>query len=105
MLEYLNQFERNHDQKVSFDFVISLFSEIGTESFNLKFKWFYVNCMPDCEMIPDVKRSVFSWIAKCFTRCDFVLSFDQPIITEANVVSFREDLEDIEQFLLERIND
>lgn len=102
---YLSRFEENPDRKVNYAFIAGLFNEIGKESFNLKFNWFCENCLPDSEQSPEVKRTVFSWIAKFFTRCDFVLSLKQPILTEANVVSFSEDLEDIEDYLIERVND
>lgn len=102
---FLSRFEENPARKVNFTFVKALFNEIGTESFNLKFEWFYENCLPDEEQDPAVKRSVFSWIAKFFTRCEFVLSLKQPVLTEANINSFSEDLEDIENYLIERAND
>lgn len=102
---YLSRFEENPDRKVSFNVVKGLFKEIGTESFNLKFKWFCENCLPDSEQDPEVKHTVFSWIAKFFTRCDVVLSLKQPVLTEANINSFSEDLEDMEDYLTERAND
>ena len=102
---FLSKFEQNPDRNVDFNFVKGLFDEVGTESFNLKFKWFYENCLPDSEQEPEVKYTVFSWIAKFFTRCDFVLSLHQPMLTEINVTSFSEDLEDIEDYLIERAND
>lgn len=103
--EHLGTFEENPARKVNFTFVKGLFNEIGTESFNLKFKWFSDHCLPDEEQDPQVRRSVFSWIAKFFDRCDFVLSLKQPILTEANIISFSEDLEDVENYLIERAND
>lgn len=102
---YLSRFEANPDRKVDFNFIKGLFNEVGKEFFIREFNWFTDHCLPDEEKDPAVKRPVFSWIAKFYTRCDFVLSLKQPILTEANIVSFSEDLEDIENCLVERVND
>lgn len=103
--EHLGTFEENPARKVNFTFVKALFNEIGEEFFIREFKWFSDHCLPDEEKDPAVKRPVFSWIAKFQTRCEFLLSLKQPILTEANINSFSEDLEDIEDYLIERAND
>lgn len=102
---YLGQFEENPDRKVSYAFITGLFNEVGEEFFIREFKWFADHCLPDEEKDPAVKRPVFSWIAKFQDRCGFLLSLKQPILTEANINSFSEDLEDIDDYLFERAND
>lgn len=102
---FLSKFEANPDRKVNYTFIAGLFNEVGKEFFIREFRWFTDHCLPDEEQDPAVKHTVFSWIAKFYTRCDFVLSLHQPILTEINVVSFSEDLEDIENYLTERVND
>ena len=101
----LSRFEANPDRKVNFAFIAGLFNEVGKEFFIREFKWFTDHCLPDSEQDPQVKRSVFSWIAKFYTRCEFILSLKQPILTKAHINSFSEDLEDIENYLIERAND
>lgn len=102
---FLSKFEANPDRKVNYAFIAGLFNEVGKEFFIREFNWFTAHCLPDEEQDPQVKRTVFSWIAKFYTRCDFLISLKQPVLTEANINSFSEDLEDIEDCLIERAND
>lgn len=103
--EFLSKFEQDPDRKVDFVFVLSLLKEIGTESFNLRLDCFVRVFYTSSDVNYSEVRSVWGWFMHMFNHIEYLNSLDQWLLASANLVCFADDLDEIQDFLIERAND
>lgn len=105
--EYLSKFESDSFKKVNFAFVVGLFHEIGSFDFLIKFDFFCKAICTTKKFDDSEHRTVYGWLSLMFYRINRVNSLNPHLLRSGSVdlSSFSEDLEDIEDYLVERAND
>lgn len=110
MINYLSKFEQNPRRDVDFLFIKGLLNEIGAESFDHRFDWrfeqFVKNCFIYSPKFNADDTDVFDWISRFNEIVEDALNDERSnFVIKADIRSFADDLEDIEDYLIERIND
>ena len=99
MFEQIDKFEGKPYRKVSFEVALMLLFEVGTIGSEIRLKWFIKNFF---EVSNTEKMDVFSWIDRLQDRLEIV-GESMPLSSVIDHLS--DDLDDINDYLLERAND
>lgn len=99
MFEQLGNFEERPYRKVTFSVALMLLLEVGTIGSEIRLKWFIKNFF---EVSNTEKMDVFSWIERLQDRLEIV-GESMPMSSVIDHLS--DDLDDINDYLIERAND
>ena len=99
MFEQLDKFEAKPYRKTTFEVASMLLLEVGTIGFEIRLKWFIKNYFKVSET---EKMDVFSWIDRLQDRLEIV-GESMPLSSVIDHLS--DDLDNINDYLIERAND
>lgn len=103
MFEQLSNFEENPYRKINFATALLLLNEVGSIASEIRLNWFVKNHF---KFSDTEKMDVLSWIDRLHDVADRVIeSEDTSMIIKANIDTFSDDLDNITDYLIERMND
>lgn len=99
MFEHLSNFEERPYRKITFSDAVKLFHEVGSIASEIRLNWFIKNHFSATD---SEKLDAFSWIERLQDRLEIV-GESMPLSSVIDHLS--DDLDDINDYLIERAND
>jgi len=99
MFEQLDKFESKPYRKITFSDAVKLFHEVGSIASEIRLNWFIKNHF---NVTNSEKLDAFSWIERLQDKLEIV-GESMPLSSVIDHLS--DDLDDINDYLIERAND
>lgn len=99
MFEQLSKFEARPHRKITFIVALMLLNEVGTIGSEIRLNWFVKNYFKPSD---SEKMDVFSWISRLQDSLEIVGESRQ---TSSVIDHLSDDLDNINDYLIERAND
>lgn len=100
MFEQLDKFEANPHRKITFVIALMLLNEVGTIGSEIRLNWFIKNHFNSVDKAE--KRTIFSWIECLQDRLEIV---GESMGSSSTIDHLSDDLDNINDYLIERAND
>lgn len=99
MFKQLDKFEAKPYRKITFSDAVKLFHEVGSIASEIRLNWFIKNHF---DVSDTEKMDVFSWISRLQDRLE-IMGESMPLSSVVDHLS--DDLDNINDYLIERAND